>query len=100
MYNIVSPLIWACIHQNCLLSPLIYIPLPQDEDYARQLQFEFDTNLQSDVTALLQTVSNMLIYTRVERGGACHAFCKMKKTVKQVLNSMLKNIGLEVPKTR
>ena len=23
MYNIVSPLIWACIHHNCLLSPLM-----------------------------------------------------------------------------
>ena len=51
---------------HCLLStysyglPFLCILLPQDEDYARQLQFEFDTGLQGDVTALLQTVSIML----------------------------------------
>ena len=46
-----------------LFFSFLCIPLPQDEDYARQLQFEFDTSSQGDVTALLQTVSTMLKHT-------------------------------------
>ena len=44
------------VYCPCIVTfpPFLCIPLPQDEDYARQLQFEFDTSSQGDVTTLLQ----------------------------------------------
>ena len=53
------------------LPPFLCIPLPQDEDYARQLQFEFDTTSQGDVTALFQP--SLMVST------ACDAQAQMSR---------------------
>ena len=59
------------------LSTVHCIPLPQDEDYARQLQFEFETSSQGDVPALLQP--SLMVSTACEaqahmsrRGSGSH----------------------------